>query len=102
MDDKRQLVHRIPKLSPEQRACIIATANNEAYEDLPPSKIVPLLADTGVYLASESTFYRILRTEKQLKHRLPTKQARHRRPDPYTAYAPNQGWGAGILLTALA
>ena len=30
---------------------------------LPPARIVPRLADEGVYLASESTFYRILKAE---------------------------------------
>ena len=37
--------------------------------DLPPCKIVPLLGDEGEYIASESTFYRILREENHLTHR---------------------------------
>ena len=32
-------------------------ANSPEYADMPPLKIVPLLADSGQYLASESTFY---------------------------------------------
>ena len=31
------------------------------FRDLPPSQIVPRLADAGVYAASESSFYRILK-----------------------------------------
>ena len=35
--------------------------NQPAYASLPPTQIVPRLADQGVYLASESTFYRVTR-----------------------------------------
>jgi len=31
--------------------------------DVPPARIVPMLADEGVYVASESTFSRVLRAE---------------------------------------
>lgn len=71
LQDKRRTVERIPKnkLTKELRAMIIDTANNAIYRDLPPCKIVPLLADEGKYIASESTFYRVLREENQLTHR---------------------------------
>ena len=39
------------------------------FADLPPSQIVPALADRGIYIASESTFYRILRKENMQHHR---------------------------------
>ena len=92
--DKRQLVKRVPanQLSKEQRDMVISTANNETYRDLPPCKIVPLLADAGTYIASESTFYRILRAEKQLTHRLSSRPSKHQRPEPYEAQGPNQVW----------
>src|SRR5690606_25703303 len=38
-----------------------AACNSPEYQGLPPSQIVPRLADKGLYLASESTFYRVLR-----------------------------------------
>ena len=34
-----------------------------------PSQIVPQLADEGVYLASESSFYRVLHAASQQQHR---------------------------------
>ena len=37
-----------------------------AYSDLSPHQIVPRLSDAGVYLASESTMYRVLRAEDLL------------------------------------
>ena len=54
--------NRVPgnKLSEAERAEILATANQAKFANLPPSQIVPTLADEGCYLASESTFYRIL------------------------------------------
>ena len=43
--------------------------NSAPLNHLPPSQIVPRLADSGVYIASESTFYRLLRQHGQLRHR---------------------------------
>jgi putative transposase len=59
---------------------------------LPPCKIVPQLADTGQYIASESTFYRILREEKQLTHRQLSRPAKHSKPEAYIATSANQVW----------
>ncbi|MCK5916611.1 MAG: helix-turn-helix domain-containing protein, partial [Deltaproteobacteria bacterium] len=68
---KAAAVGRVPanRLSNEEREDILTTANQSQYAHLPPSQIVPTLADEGRYLASESTFYRVLREEKQLAHR---------------------------------
>jgi putative transposase len=61
------------KLADEERAEILEIVNSAPFRDLSPNQIVPRLADEGVcegvYLASESTIYRILREEKQLEHR---------------------------------
>ena len=57
------------KLAEHERRLIISTANDEKCRSLPPSKIVPLLADEGRYIASESSFYRVLKAENQLKYR---------------------------------
>lgn len=53
------------KLTPRERQAVLDTVNSPAYKSLPPSQIVPTLADEGRYIASESTFYRILREEGQ-------------------------------------
>lgn len=96
--DKRALAARVVanKLTEAQRDLVLATANSATYQHLPPSKIVPLLADDGQYVASESTFYRILRAEKQLTHRLASRPAKHKRPEAYEAHAPNQVWSWDI------
>lgn len=84
------------KLSKEERQRVLAVANSKEYADLPPCKIVPLLADDGVYIASESSFYRILRAEKQLAHRQKSKPKTQSRPTPYEAYRANQVWSWDI------
>jgi putative transposase len=89
---------RVPanRLSKEERAEILETANQPPYRHLPPNQIVPALADEGRYLASESSFYRILREEKQLARRGRAKAPTHKRPEPLQATAPNQVWSWDI------
>lgn len=96
--DGRKAAARVPgnKLSEAERAEILATANQAKFANLPPSQIVPKLADEGCYLASESTFYRILHAEKQLVHRGRAKAAVNKRPEPVLATAPNQLWSWDI------
>jgi transposase InsO family protein len=79
------------KLSDIERAEVLAIANSDEFGHLPPSQIVPRLADQGSYLASESTFYRILREEKQLAHRRSERPPQKRtKPRAVCATAPNQ------------
>ena len=60
---------------------------------MPPSQIVPILADEGRDLASESTMYRILREAGQVQHRgRAAKAVRMAKPTSFTATAPNQVW----------
>lgn len=96
--DKRALAPRVTanKLTEEHRHQVLTVANSKPYQQLPPSRIVPLLADSGCYIASESTFYRVLRHAKQLTHRLASKPAKHKRPEAYEARASNQVWSWDI------
>lgn len=89
---------RIPanRLSEQERSDIVETANQPQYAHLPPSQIVPDLADQGRYLASESTFYRVLREENQLAHRGRAKAPARKRPEELKATAPNQLWSWDI------
>jgi putative transposase len=85
------------QLSEEERQRILAICNQAEYQSLPPSQIVPDLADKGLYLASESSFYRILREANQNQRRGKQRPPRHRaRPTPYSASAPNQVWSWDI------
>ena len=91
--DGRTLRHEAPahKLSVLERATLLAVANSAEFGHLPPSQIVPRLADQQRYIASESTFYRVLRAENQLTHRRAERVAQKRaKPRAACATAPNQ------------
>lgn len=49
------------RLSAAERAQVLAICHEPAYASLPPGQIVPRLADEGQYIASEASFYRLLR-----------------------------------------
>lgn len=104
--DQRVTVSRIPhnKLTPHERETILTMMNSPAYCDLPPSQIVPRLADAGRYLASEATLYRVLRDASQLTHRHASAPRQHARPKPLVASAPNQiySWDITYLPSAVA
>ena len=92
------------KLSEIERQRLLTTANQPEYANLPPNKIVPKLADKGIYLASESTFYRVLKAEKQLTHRQRSKPAGTiKKPEALSATAPNQlySWDITYLPTVV-
>ena len=78
------------KLTEEERNEVLMIATSETYRDLPPSQIVPALADEGKYIASESTFYKILKEEKMLEHRGKSKAPSNNRPAPLVSTGPNQ------------
>ncbi len=98
--DQRAVVARpVPgnRLSEEERKAILEACNAPERADLPPSQIVPRLADEGIYLASESSFYRVLREADQLHHRGRSKVPRARKaPTTHIAKAPNQVWSWDI------
>lgn len=99
---KAAAVGRVPanRLSDQERAKIVETANQPKFAHLPPSQIVPAIADEGYYLASESSFYRVLREENQLAHRGKAKPPSHSRPQALEATAPNQLWSWDITYLA--
>ena len=60
------------KLTVAEKAQIVAHATSPEYCDLSPGQIVPLLADKGIYVASESSFYRVLHERDMMTHREPS------------------------------
>jgi len=91
------------KLTPQERERILAICNEPDYQSLPPSQIVPRLADQGVYVASESSFYRVLRDADQ-QHRRGRAQTPRTviKPQGFKAEAPNQVWSWDITYLASA
>jgi len=80
------------KLRAEERDAILAVCNSPAFCSRPPSQIVPALADEGRYLASESTFYRVLRERAQQHHRGRSEAPQRKAPSSHCADCPNQVW----------
>jgi putative transposase len=78
------------KLSKAERRRVLEVVNSKPYRDLSVKQIVPRLCDQGVYLASESTMYRILQETDQSAHRQPCKPRQHVRPQQHVATAPCQ------------
>jgi len=83
-------------LTEEERKMIIEVSNQPIYQDLCPWKIVAKLADSGRYLASESSFYRVLKAADLLKHRSKSRPRERKRPKDLIARRPNCVWSWDI------
>lgn len=95
VDDGRKGAQKrvVRKLSDEERAEIYRITCSDEYKDLNPHEIYNSLLDKGIYLASESSFYRILRENKAIIHRRETKEGISRKqPDELRATCKNQVW----------
>ena len=94
-DGRPQAVHFTPShaLSPAERAALLAVANEPRFAAVPPARIVPMLADEGVYLGSESTLARVLREHGHNTRCGSAKAPRATRPPTtHIATAPGQEW----------
>jgi putative transposase len=92
------------KLSEEERQEILDQACSERFRDCTPYEIVAILAQEGTYLASVSTFYRVLRAAGKLHHRGESRPAHHHNAPPeLIADGPNQvfSWDITYLKTAV-
>lgn len=84
-------------LSTRERAEILAVLHSERFCDAAPAQVWATLLDEGVYLGSQSTFYRLLRTahgdvgERRAQATHPAKV----KPE-LVAHAPNQVWSWDI------
>jgi transposase InsO family protein len=94
-EDGRPLAERpapANQLTEEEQRAVLTVVNQPEYASLPPHQIVPRLADNGVYLASESTFYRYLKAHGQQQRRGRAKAPSTRTVTTHEATAPNQLW----------
>lgn len=80
------------KLTKEEKERIIEIVNSPEYKSLPPSQIVPALADKGEYIASESTMYKVLKEYNMNHHRGLSKSPVKRPISTHYADGPNQVW----------
>jgi len=80
------------KLSGDEQRAVLDACMQPRFADLPPTQIVPALADEGTYLASESTFYRLLHAHGAQQHRGRARQRSHKPAPMHVAHAPNEVW----------
>jgi putative transposase len=83
-------------LTSEEKMEVLKIANSAEYANLPPGQIVPRLADQGIYVASESSFYRILKANNLLTHRSKSQPRKLIKPEALMATSPNQIWSWDI------
>jgi putative transposase len=79
-------------LSANELTEIISVMTSDEYKSLPPSQVVPILADKGRYIASESTYYRVLHAHKMQHRRGRAQRAARKHATTHTATGPNQLW----------
>ena len=97
--DRRKGSHRLVshKLSEEERQRILLTCNQPEYASLPPGQIVPALADQGIFIGSESSFYRVLHAHGQVHRRGRARPPQEPRSVPrLRADRPNAVWSWDI------
>ena len=84
------------KLSAKEKARLLEIATSPEMRDLSAKQIVIRLADRGIYHASESTIYRLLKKHEQSAHRSAARARSRRRPVEKVATGPNQIWSWDI------
>ena len=79
-----------------ERKELMRVATSPEFADMSHHQIVVRMADMGIYIASESTFYRELRRARLAAHREASKPRVHKKPTERVAAGPNQVWAWDI------
>jgi putative transposase len=74
----------------------VELATAPEFVGLSPHQLVPKLADLSMFVASESSVYRVLRRRRLVRHRDRSRPRTHRRPRELVATGPNQVWAWDI------
>jgi len=99
LEDKRSVIEKEPenKLTKEEKEEIIEISCSPEYIDKPPKKIVIDLLDKEIYIASASSFRRVLIEKAMNKHREEIRKRKQgRKPKELEADGPNQVWSWDI------
>jgi transposase InsO family protein len=98
LGDKRSLIEKEPanKLTGAERSEVLRICCSDEFKDMTPNEIVPRMAETGRFIASEASIYRILKAEGMVKKSNSRKTSRRRKPTALTASGPCQVWSWDI------
>lgn len=89
------------KLSEHEVQQMLSVCNKPEYASLPPSQIVPTLLDEGQYIASEASYYRVLKANGQLNHRGKAQPKKCKsKPTSFEAKGQNEVWTWDITYLA--
>lgn len=93
-DNRKGAEKSVPKkLSKEEELAIYSLCCSNEYKEMNPREVFNSLLDKGLYYASESTFYRILKKYNALAHRSESKKGTSRnKSQELKAYRKNQVW----------
>lgn len=96
--DMRSVIVKEPanKLTSVERSEILRICCSNEFMDMTPNEIVPKMAETGRFIASEASFYRILKAEGMVKKSGSRKSSRRKKPTALTASGPCQVWSWDI------
>lgn len=83
-------------LTADEESKIVELATAPEFVGLSPHQLVPKLADMSIFIASESSFFRVLRRRRLIRHRDRSRPRKHRRPREFVATGPNQVWAWDI------
>lgn len=98
LEDRRTLRRAPPanRLSEEERQQVLRLMGSQAHQRFTPRHLVARLADQGVYVASESTMYRLLRSLRQPEPQACAQFPRELLPQHHVAHKPNHIWSWDI------
>ncbi len=90
-------------LSEQERRRVVDIATSPEFRGVSPKQIVPALADRGEFVASESSFYRVLRDDALSSHRGRQRPPSKRPPREHRATGPWQlaSWDITYLKTTV-
>lgn len=96
--DKRAIIVKEPanKLTSAERSEILQICCSDEFKDMTPNEIVPKMAETGRFIASEASIYRIFKAEGMVKKSSSRKTSRRKKPRELTASGPCQVWSWDI------
>jgi transposase InsO family protein len=83
-------------LSDAEKAMIAEVVSSARFRDKSPWQIVPALADEGLYIASEASFYRVMREKGLIAHRGRSRPRQKRQVPCLIARRPNEIWSWDI------
>lgn len=97
-EDRRCGPHTAPanKLTEAERSRIVSIATSKEFWDVSVKQIVPALADRGQYVASEASFYRVMKAAQLMAHRGRARAPTSRPKAEQVASGPCQVWSWDI------